>query len=192
MVGSTSHSSRVVTGERMWIVTVFPSTAETTLSSSPTTAPRVSTSSSNVVGGDVRRVIRQDPAPSPNRVLAGSGVGRGAARRPAKQSTGRGQGLAGVLADSARRAGRGQSAPSPPVGRSGQGERWTSTRTETGLSPAVMMQLDRQGPAVTYSEAASRPPRRAEIPSSELTSGNVCLKLAAREKEKEAARATLE
>ena len=145
-------------------MTVFPSAAETTLSSSPTTAPRISTSSSNVTGGDVCRVIWQDPAPSPNRVLAGSGVGRGAARRPAKQSTGRGQGLAGMLADSARRAGRGQSTPSPPVGRSGQGERRTSTHTETGLPPAVTMQLDHQGPAVTYSEAASRPPWRAEIP----------------------------
>ena len=176
----------------MQIVTVFPSTAETTLSSSPTTAPRVSTSSSNVIGGDVCRVIQRDPAPSPNQVLAGSGVGRGAARRPAKQSTGRGQGLASVVAESARRAGRGQSAPSPPVGRSGQGERWTSTHTETGLSPAVTMQLECQGPVITYSEAASRPPQRAGIPSSELMSGNVHLKLAAHKKEKEAAQATLE
>ena len=173
-------------------MTVFPSAAETTLSSSSITAPRISTSSSNIIGGDVRRVIRRDSAPSPNRVLAGSGVGRGAARRPAKQSTGRGQGLAGMVAESARRAGRGQSTPSPPVGRSGQGEGWTSTRTETGLPPAVTMQLDRQGPAVTYSEAASRPPQRAETPSSESMSGDVHLKLAAHEKEKEAARATLE
>ena len=58
VVGSTSRSSRVVTGERMQIVTMFPSAAETTLSSSPTTAPRVSTSSSNVIGGDVHRVIQ--------------------------------------------------------------------------------------------------------------------------------------
>ena len=114
------------------------------------------------------------------------------ARRPAKQSTGRGQGLAGMLADGAGRVGRGQSAPLPPVGRSGQGERQTSTRTETGLPPVATMQLDHQGPAVTYSEAASRPPQRAETPSSESTLGDVHLKLVAREKEKEAARATLE
>ena len=55
-----------------------------------------------------------------------------------------------------------------------------------------MMQLDHQGPAVTYSEAASRPPRRTEAPSSESMPGDVRLKLAAREKEKEAAQATLE
>ena len=138
------------------------------------------------------RVIWQDPAPSPNRVLARSGVGRGAVRRPAKQSTDRGQGLTSMLADSARRAGRGQSAPLPPVGRSGQGERWTSTHTKTGLPPVVTMQLDCQGPVVTYLEATSRPPWRAEISSSESTSGNMHLKLVAHEKEKEAAQATLE
>ena len=109
-----------------------------------------------------------------------------------RQSTGRGQGLAGMLADSAGRVGRGRSAPSPPVGRSGQGKRWTNTRTETGPSPAVMMHLDCQGLAITYSEATSRPPQRTEAPSSESTPGNVRLKLAACEKEKEAARATLE
>ena len=58
MVGSTSRSFRVVMGERMQIVTVFPSAAETTLSSSPTTAPRISTSSSNITGRDVCRVIQ--------------------------------------------------------------------------------------------------------------------------------------
>ena len=174
VVGSASHLSRVVTGERMQIMTVFPSAADTTLSSSATTAPRISTSSSNVVEGDVRRVIRRDQAPSPNKVLAGSGVGRGTARRPVRQSTGRGQGLAGMLADSAGRVGRGWSTPSPPVGRSGQGKRWTSTRTETRPSPAVTMHLDHQGLAVTYSEAASRPPRRTEAPSSESTLGDTC------------------
>ena len=109
-----------------------------------------------------------------------------------KQSTDRGQGLASMLADNAGRVGRGQSAPSPLVGRSGQGKRWTSTRAGTRLSPAVMMQLDHQGPAITYSEAASRPPWRTKAPSSKSTSGDVCLKLVAHEKEKEAARATLE
>ena len=92
-----------------------------------------------------------------------------------------------MVAESARRAGRGQSTPSPPIGRSGQGEGWTSTHTKTGLPPAVTMQLDRQGPAVTYSEATSRPPRRAETPSSESMLGDVRLKLVAHEKEKEAA-----
>ena len=58
MVRSVSCSSRVVTGEMMQIMTVFPSAADTTLSSSATTAPRISTSSSNVVEGDIHRVIR--------------------------------------------------------------------------------------------------------------------------------------
>ena len=110
VVGSPSHSSRVVVGGTMQIVTVFPSAAKTILSSSPNTAPRISTSSSNMTGGDVHRVIWQNLASSPNRALARSGVGRGAAR-PAKQSTGRGQGLASMLVDSASGAGRGRSAP---------------------------------------------------------------------------------
>ena len=192
MVGSASRLSRVVMGERMQIMTVFPSAADTTLSSSATTAPRISTSSSNVVEGDIRRVVRRDQTPSPGKVLAGSGVGRGTAGVPMKRSTGRDQGLASLLVDSAGRGGRGRSTPSPPVGRSGQGEGWTSTRTETGLSPAVTMRLDCQGLAVIYSEATSRPPRRTEAPSSESMPGNVRLKLAAREREKEATRATLE
>ena len=158
MVGSTSRSTRVVTGEKMQIVTVFPSAAETTLSSSPTTAPGVSTSSSNVIGGDVHRVIRRDPAPSPNRVLAGSGVGRGAVRRPTKQSTGRGQGLTGMLADSARRAGRGQSTPSPGQDKGKDGQ---ALAPRQDFPHVVTMQLDHQGPVVTYSEAASRPPRES-------------------------------
>ena len=138
------------------------------------------------------RVIRQSPASSPNRMLAGIGVGRGAARRPTKRSTGRGQGLASMLADSASGAGRGWSAPLAPVGRSEKGERWTSTRIESSLPPAVTMQLDHQGPAVTYLEATSRPPWRTVIPSPELALGDVRLKLAARKKEGEAAQAALE
>ena len=122
VVGSMSRSCRVVTGEKMQIVMVFPSTAETTLSSSPNTAPRISTSSGNVTGGDVHRVIWQNPASSPSGALAASGVGRGAVRRPANRSAGRGQGLAAMFADSASGVGRGQSAPLQPVGRSEQGE----------------------------------------------------------------------
>ena len=88
-------------------VTVLSSAAETTLSSLPNMAPRISTSSSNVTGGDVHRVIWQHPTLSPNRALARVGVGRGSMRRPAKCSAGRGQGLAIMLMDSASSAGRG-------------------------------------------------------------------------------------
>ena len=67
-------------------------------------------------------------------------------------------------------AGRGQSVPSPPV----------------------MMHLDHQGPAVTYSEAASRLPQRTVVSSPELAECDMRLKMAACKKEKEAAWATLE
>ena len=110
VVGPPSHSSRVVVGGRVPMVTMSSSTAETTLSSS-NTAPMISTSSSNVTGGDACRVILQHPTSLPSRVLAGAGVGRGA-RRPTKQSTGRGQGLASLLMDKdGNGVGRGQSIP---------------------------------------------------------------------------------
>ena len=173
VVGPLSHSSRVVVGKRMPTVTLFSSAAETTLSSSPNTAPRISTSSSNVTGGDVHRVIWQHLTSSPNRALAGVGVGRGSARRPTKQSTGRGQGLASMLMDSASGAGRGRSIPSPLIGRPEQGGRQASTRIESSLPPVVMMQLDCQGPVVTYSEAASRPPWRTRVPSPKYTLGDM-------------------
>ena len=57
VVGSPSHSSQVVVGGMMPTITVSSSVAETTLSASPRTTPRVSTSCANVAGGDVCRVI---------------------------------------------------------------------------------------------------------------------------------------
>ena len=162
-------------------VTVSSSAAETTLSSSPNTAPRISTSCSNVTGGDVCRVIWQHLHSPPNRTLAGAGVGRGSARRPAKRTAGRGQVLVNMLADKGgdrgqelaaklegNGAGRGQSIPSPPVGRPEQKGRKADTRTEASLPPSITLCLDHQGPTVTYSEAASRLPQRMVVSSSEL------------------------
>ena len=193
VVGPPSHSSRVVVGGRVPTVTVSSSAVETTLSSSSNMAPRISISSSNVTREDVCRVIWQHPTSSPSRVLAGVGVGRGSTMRPAKQSTSRGQGLASMLADrGGNGAGRGRSIPSPPIRRPEQGRRQAGTHTKSSLPPVVMMQLDHQGPVVTYSEAASRPPQRTVVSPSELAQCNVRLKVAAHKKEKEAARATLE
>ena len=61
VVGSPSHSSRVVVGGMIPTITVSSSAAETTLSASPRTTPRVSTSCANVAGGDVCRMIQQHP-----------------------------------------------------------------------------------------------------------------------------------
>ena len=91
--------------------------------------------------------------------------------KPVRQSTGGGQGLVAILVDGAGGVGGGRSAPSPPVGRSGQGGGRTDTGTETGPSPAVTMHLDRQGPAVTYSEAASRPPRKTDSSFFQVNAG---------------------
>ena len=151
------------------------------------------------------RVIWQHPHSPSSKTLAGAGVGRGSARRPTKGSAGRGQVLVDMLADKGGNrgrelaaklertsAGRGQSIPLPPVGRPEQRGRQANTCTEASLPPPITMHLDCQGPAVTYSKAASRPPQRMVVSSSELAECDVQLKMAAHEKEKEAARATLE
>ena len=137
----------------------------------------------------MHRVIRQSPASSPNRVLARIGVGRGSVRKPTKRKHWVGaKGWLACSRASASGAGRGRSIPSPPVGRSEQGERTGKQLYRAqSFSQLSRCNWDRQGPAVTYSEAASRPPQRKVIPSPEFTSGGVRLKLAAREKEKEAA-----
>ena len=150
-------------------------------------------------------VIWQHPHSPSSKTLAGVGVGRGSARRPARGSAGRGQVLVDMLADKGGNrgqalaaklkgtsAGRGQSVPLLPVGRPEQRGRQVDTHTETSLPPPITMHLDHQGPAVTYSEATSRPPQRMVVSSSELAECNVQLKMAAHEKEKEAAQATLE
>ena len=88
-------------------------------------------------------------------------------------------------------AGRGQSIPSAPVGRPEQRGRQVDTCTKASLPPPITMHLDCQGPPVTYSDATSRSPQRTVV-SSELPVYDVRLKIAAHEKEKEAARATLD
>ena len=181
MVGTPSHSSQVVVGRRVPTVTVPSSAAETTLSSSPNMAPRLSTSCSNVTGGDMHRVIWQHPHSPPNRTLAGAGVGRGSVRRPTKQTAARGQVLVNMLTDKGGNrgwelaaklegngAGRGQSIPSPPVGRPGQRGRQADTHAKASLPPPITMHLDCQGLAVTYSKAASRLPWRTVVSPSEL------------------------
>ena len=101
----------------------------------------------------------------------------------------RGQTLAVKLGGTS--AGKRQSIPSPPARRPEQRGRQVDAHTKASLPPPVTMHLDHQGPPVTYSEAASRSPWRMVV-SSELPMYDVRLKIAAREKEKEAAQATLD
>ena len=71
----------------------------------------------------MRRVIQQCPHSSPNRVLAGAGVGRGhiLVKKLTKTGSGRGQVLARKLAEAG--IGRGQSIPSPQVKKPEEGRR---------------------------------------------------------------------
>ena len=183
VVGSLSQSSQVVVGGRIPIVMLSSSAAETTLLALPMTAPRISTSCSNVMGGDICWVIWQCPQPSPNMALAGAGagVGRGSARRPMRASGSRGQVLAEMLIKTG--GGRGQTAgklggtsigrvqpaPLPPVRRPEDRGRHADTCTEASLPPPITMHLDHQGPPVIYSEAASRSPQRAVAPPPDLS-----------------------
>ena len=141
-------------------VTVSSSAAEMTLLASPTTAPRVSTSCANVAGRDVCRVIQQHPHSSPKRALAGAGVGRGQglAKKLVKAGGGRGQVLARKLTEAGD--GRGQSVPSSQVKKQEECREHTDASTSANLPLPITMKLDHQGPPVTYSEVASRPPQR--------------------------------
>ena len=78
----------------------------------------------------------------------------------------RGQALAVKLGGTS--VGRGQSAPSPPVGRPEQRGRHVDTHTKASLPPPITMHVDHQGPPVTYSKATSRSPQRTVASSSEL------------------------
>ena len=103
----------------------------------------------------------------------GAGVGRGSAGRAVRLSGSRGQKLVKILTELGGKrgqtlatklkgtsAGRKQSVPSPPVGRPEQRGRQVDAHTEASLPPPITMHLDHQGPPVTYSETASRPPQR--------------------------------
>ena len=156
----------------------------------------------NVTGGDVHR---GDPGNTrihhQTRHWLGAGVGRGLARRSVRLSGSRGQKLVQnahwtrparegqTLATKLEgtSAGRGQSIPSPPVGRPEQRGRQADAHTEASLPPPITMHLDHQGPPVTYSKATSRSPQRTVVSSSELPVYDVWLKIAAHKKEKEAA-----
>ena len=200
VVGSPSRSSQVVEDGRIPTMTMSSATAETTLSASSEMAPRISTSCGNMPQGDICRVIQQCPHSPINRTLVGARVGRGSARKPVQVSGSRGQKLAKMLAEiggergqmlaaklGETSVGRGQSVPSPLVGRSEQRGRQADVYTEASLPPSITMHLDPQGPPVTYSEAASRSLQRMVVSSSELPVYDMQLKIAACEKEKEAA-----
>ena len=90
-----SHSSQVVMGGMIPTITVSSSAVETTLSALHRSTPRVSTSSANVAGGDVHRVIKQHPLTSTHTALVGTGVGQGKeiAKKLAKAGIGKGQSI---------------------------------------------------------------------------------------------------
>ena len=63
--------------------------------------------------------------------------------------------------------------------------------TSANLPPPITMNLDHQGPPVTYSKVASRPPQRVTTTPDDLEMCDVQIKVAAHKWEKEATWATL-
>ena len=64
--------------------------------------------------------------------------------------------------------------------------------TSVDIPLPIAMKLDHQGPPVSYTEVASRPPQRETITKDTLQMCDVWMKAAAHKKEKVAARATLD
>ena len=91
----------------------------------------------------MHRVIQQCPLSSPNTALIGAGVGRGQVL--AKKLT-----KAGV--------GKGWSIPLSKATRPGKHLRHVDASTSAETPLPITMRLDHQGPPVSYSEVASRPP----------------------------------
>ena len=66
------------------------------------------------------------------------------------------------------------------------------TSTSVDIPQPIAMKLDHQGPPVSYSDMASRPPQRETITKNTLRMCDVRMKTATCKKEKAAARATLD
>ena len=177
VVEPPSHPSQVVVGGMIPTITVSSSAAETTLSALPRSTPMVSTSSANVTGEDVHKVIQQHPLSSPNTVLIGAGVGQGQ-----------------VLVKKLMKAGvgKGQSIPSSKAMGPEEHRRHVDASTSADIPQPIAMKLDHQGPPVSYSDVASRPPQRETITKDTLWMCDVQMKAAAHKKEKVATRATLD
>ena len=114
-------------------------------------------------------------------MLAGAGVGRGQglAKKLTKAGGGRGQVLARKLMEVG--IGRGQSIPSSQVKKQEECRECTDTHTSANLPLPITMKLDHQGPPVTYSEVASRPPRRVTTTLNDLEMCDMWVKVAAHE-----------
>ena len=177
MVEPPSHLSEVIAGGMIPTITVSSSAAETTLSALPRSTPRISTSSTNVAGGGVHRVIQQCPPSSLNTVLIEAGVGRGQ-----------------VLAKELIKAGigKGWCVPSSKTVRPEEHRGHVDASTSANNPLPITMRLDCQGPPISYSEATSRPLWRETITEDNLQMCDVCMKTVAHDKEKAAAQATLD
>ena len=125
----------------------------------------------------MHKVIQQHPLSSPNTALIGAGVGRGQ-----------------VLAKKLMKAGvgKGQSIPLSKAMGPEERRRHMDASTSVDIPLLIAMKLDHQGPPVSYSKAASRPPQRETITKDTIWICDVQMKAAACKKEKVSTWATLD
>ena len=88
--------------------------------------------------------------------------------------------------------GKGWSVPSSRAMGPEEHRRYVDVGTSADMPLPIMMKLDCQGPPVSYSEAASRPPQRETVTKDTALMCNVQMRDAACKKEKAAAWATLD
>ena len=87
---------------------------------------------------------------------------------------------------------KGWSIPSSKVVGPEERRRHVDASTSVDTPQPIAMKLDHQGPPVSYSDVASRPPQRETMTKDNLWMCDVWMKTAAHEKEKAATRATLD
>ena len=88
--------------------------------------------------------------------------------------------------------GKGRSVPSAKAMGPGECKRYMDAGTSVNMPPPITMKLDHQGPPVSYSEAASRPPQKETVTKETAHMCDVWMRDAAHEKEMVATWATLD
>ena len=81
--------------------------------------------------------------------------------------------------------GKGQSIPSSTAMGPEEHRRHVDASTSVDIPWPIAMKLDHQGPPVSYSEAASRPPQRETITEDTLQMCDVWMKAAAHKKKRQ-------
>ena len=145
------------------LVTVSLVGAETLLSTSPRANLRMSTSIASSAGQAMHRVIQQTPPTSANIALVDAGVGQGQVLASKLQShRGTGKECSGPLHSILRIPGRQE-----------RDKEFVDAGVSAALPLPIVMNLDLQGPLVSYVDATSKPPKKKSITEDSVQLCNV-------------------